>query len=36
MTDKERLAVKKEWKKFILRDDVLSKKFNACTDEDQE
>ena len=36
MTDKERLAVKKGWKKFILRDDVLSKKINACTDEDQE
>ena len=35
MTDEERLTVKK-CKMFILRDEVLSKKFNACTDEDQE
>ena len=36
MTDKEKLAVKKECKKFILRDENLSKNFNACTEEDQE
>ena len=36
MTDKEKLSVKNECKKFILRDENLSKKFNACTEEDQE
>ena len=36
MTDKEKLTVKKECKKFILRDENLSKNFNACTEEDQE
>ena len=36
MTDREKLAVKKECKKFILRDENWSKKFNACTEEDQE
>ena len=36
MTDEERLVMKKECKKFILRDEVLSKKFSACIDEDQE
>ena len=36
MTDKEKLAIKKECKKFILKDESLSRKFNACTKEDQE
>ena len=36
MTDKEKLAIKKECKKFILRDESLSRKFSACTKEDQE
>ena len=36
MTDDEKLAIKKGCKKFILRDESLSKKFNLCTEEDQE
>ena len=36
MTDDEKLAIKKECKKIILRDESLSKKFNLCTEEDQE
>ena len=36
MTDEERAAVKGECKKFILNDEVLSKKFNLCSEEDQE
>ena len=36
MTDDEKLAIKKGCKKFILRDESLSKIFNLCTDEDQE
>ena len=36
MIDKEKLAMKKECKKFILRDENLSKQFNTCTEEDQE
>ena len=36
MTNNEKLAIKKECKKIILRDESLSKKFNACTEKDQE
>ena len=36
MTDKERRTVRKECKKFILNDENLSKKFNICSEEDQE
>ena len=36
MTDKEKFVIKKEYKKFILRDESLSRKFNACRKEDQE
>ena len=36
MTDKERRTVRKEFKKFILNDENLSKKFNICSEEDQE
>ena len=36
MTDKERLAVRNECKQFILNDENLSKKFNLCSEEDQE
>ena len=36
MTDKEKLAVKKGCKEFILKDENLSKKSDACTEEDQE
>ena len=36
MTDKERQAVKKECKKFIFNDKNLSKRFNTCSEEDQE
>ena len=36
MTDKERLAVRIECKQFILNDENLSKKFNLCSEEDQE
>ena len=36
MTDEEKLPVKKECKKLILKDESLSKKFNLCTEEDQE
>ena len=36
MTDKERRTVRKECKKFILNDESLSKKFNICSEEDQE
>ena len=36
MTDDEKLPIKKECKKFILRDESLSRKFNACTKEEQE
>ena len=36
MTDEEKLAVKKENKKFILKDKSLSKKFNLCTKGNQE
>ena len=32
MTKNEKLAIKKECKKFILRDESLSKKFNVCTE----
>ena len=36
MTDEERAAIKRECKKFILIDEVLSKKINLCSEEDQE
>ena len=36
MTEKERLAVRNECKQFILNDENLSKKFNLCSEEDQE
>lgn len=36
MTDEERAAVKRKCKKFILNDEALSKKFKACSEEDQE
>ena len=36
LTDKERQAIRKECKKFILSDENLSRKFNLCSDEDQE
>ena len=36
MTDGERAAVRRECKKFILDGEVLSKKFNLCSQEDQE
>lgn len=36
MTDEEKMAVKEECKKFILKDENLSKKCNSCTAEDQE
>ena len=32
----EKLTIKKQCKNFILRDESLSKKFNLCTEEDQE
>ena len=36
MTDKEKLAVKTECKKFILKDESLSIKINLCAQDDQE
>lgn len=36
MTDTEKTAVREECKKFILKDEDLSKKFNSCREEDQE
>ena len=35
MTDNKKLAIKKECKKFSLRDESLPLKFNACTEKDQ-
>ena len=36
MTDKEKLAVKTECEKFILKDENLAKKVELCSEEDQE
>ena len=36
MTNKEKTAVREECKKFILKYQDLSKKFNSCREEDQE
>ena len=36
MTNNEKLAIKKECKKIILRDESLSKKLNTCTEKDKE
>ena len=36
MSNEERAAVKRECKKFIPKDEALSKKFNLCSEEDQE
>ena len=36
MTDNEKFAIRKECKKFILKDEVFSKKSNLCKEEDQE
>ena len=35
LTDNEKLATRTECKKFIEKDENLSKKFNSCTKEDQ-
>ena len=35
-TDSEKLAIRTEFKKFISKDEYLSKKFNAWTEKDQE
>ena len=36
LTDSEKFAIRRECKKFIRKDENLSKKFNLCTKEDQE
>ena len=36
MSNEERAAVKRECKKFIPKDEALSKKFNLCSEEGQE
>ena len=36
LTDSEKLAIRTEFKKFISKDENLSKKFNAWTEKDQE
>ena len=36
LTDIEKAAIRKEYKKFIEKDPCLDKKFNLCTEEDQE